>query len=310
MTIQTFSTTNRPEWLSLRHRDVTGSEVGALFNLHRYLTPAQLYAKKVSSTAAFDAVGSAVTRGQRLEKFVADQLHEEYGFAHIRKADMYYRDTECRLGGTPDYFIPSDPNAEFEILEIKTIAARDFVEKWRGGDPEGEIIPESWQLLQAQTYMYLTGAPSAKFAVLPVSDWAPMDIHIVNVVRRQGIIDKIRERAAAFWEAVDHGVVPPFDYEKDTAAIKAIYAGVTEGKEIDLRNDIEIIKDLDVLEHQKAIKKEAESTITSIENRIRAKMRDAEFAAIPNGQMTLKTVNRKECTVAATSYRQLRYKRF
>jgi predicted phage-related endonuclease len=285
-----------------RH-DITGSEAGALFGLHRYLTPAQLYANKVASSEADDASNAVQTRGMRLEPFVASIVQDRIGPMAVGKEAHYYRNAKRRIGGTPDYMIHEGNRRG--VLEVKTIGQRDFIDKWRGGDPEGEIIPEMWQLIQIQTYMWLTNSTFGKVAVMPVSDWAPLDVHIVDVPRKPEIIEELLKRVDRFWEQVRSGVPPEFNLDKDTAAIKALFGAAKPGKQIDLRSDSEMQLLLDWREKYKSIEKANKKDLERVENSIRLKLGDCESALVDGWfAVELKNVHRKEYTVAETDFRQ------
>src|SRR5258706_16077675 len=110
----------------MRKNDVTGSEVGALFDVHRYLTPAKLYALKSGAYAEEDQPDNVKSRGVKLESFVASEVELKNPNWSIAKADKYYRDVDHRLGGTPDYLVKEVTDGISQqrrngILEIKTI---------------------------------------------------------------------------------------------------------------------------------------------------------------------------------------------
>lgn len=304
MTIKVFSSLDRKMWFAMRHRDVTGSEAAALIGLHRYLTPAQLYADKIGPNREEDNQDAVKTRGARLEPFVAGVYQERHPETTIWKPDTYYRDVEARLGGTPDYLIKDEG-----VLEIKTVGQRDFVDIWQGGDPNADPVPELWQLIQCQVYMHLTNTKYAKIAVLPVGDWSPMDVIEIDVPRNQKVIDRILQECKEFWQNLEKGIVPAFDYARDHDAIKAIYPDTREGKTLDFRHDEALAKAVATLEEAKEAKRKAEKTIEQMDGYVRAQLRDAEQAIIPGGLLTLRTTHRKGFTVDASSYRTLRFKK-
>jgi predicted phage-related endonuclease len=308
-TIQKFPITDRKEWLHLRSADVTGSEVGALFDVHRYLTPAKLYARKSGAMPEDEVEGGPVKRGVRLESFVASQVMEmrKEDWASLSPGGSYYRDVEHRLGGTPDYLIRTKSD-EVGILEIKTVGHSDFLKIWRGGDPEGEIIPEPWQLLQTLTYMYLTGASFGKIAVLPVGEWEPMDIHLVDIPRREDTIASVLARTDEFWSDVDDGIMPQFNFERDMATIKALYANVKKGSMVDLRGDNEFREMLQW--HQKYANDEKVSHERKevMAANIRARMGEYEAANADGFDVSLKQQTRKAYEVKESTFRVLRIK--
>lgn len=310
-TVLQYPTANRTEWLGLRKRDVTGSEAGALLGVHAHITPLELYARKTGAVVDDIEISGPVSRGMRLESYVADAVREKGEFV-VSKELHYYRDPRIRLGGTPDFKII---RCEYDgkpqgVLEIKTVGQRDFVEKWRGGDKDGKIIPPAWMLVQMQVYLYLTDAEYGRWGVLPVGDWEPMDVVMVEAERRSDVISRILTETAKFWENVENRVMPTPDFEKDSAVIKAIYADTKVDKTIDLRYDTEIEKLLAMHAEHNAKKLAAEKSVKWISAAILSKFGDAESAIVPGfHHVTYKKHSRSGYTVAPTSYRQLNYKR-
>src|SRR5882762_1742593 len=312
VTIQKFLITDRQQWHDLRKDDVTGSEVGALFDVHRYLTPAKLYALKSGAMAEEEKTGGPIDRGVNLESFVASQVAAKHPEWSIAKATHYYRDVEHRLGGTPDYAIadrdPTSDNAGHGVLEIKTVGRSDFIRIWRGGDPEGEIIPEPWQLLQIMTYIYLTGAAYGKVAVLPVGEWEPMKVHVVDVPRSDAAIAKIIEHTDRFWGDIDEGIEPKFNFEKDMDVIKAIYANAKPGSTIDYRGDQEFAELLAWHAKYGDEEKFANERKEAVAANIRSRMGEYEVALADGWSVSLKEQHRKEFVSKATCFRVLRAK--
>lgn len=305
MSIKEFHPENRRDWLALRHRDVTGSEAAALLGLHRYTTVAKLHAEKIGPVK--DESGTSVmTRGVKLEKFVADELKNSGVFKDIVKAGVYFRDVEVNLGGTPDYFIKV--GSDTGILEIKTVGQRDFVQNWQGGDPNADPVPEPWQMVQLLTYIYLAKADFGKIAVLPVGDWSPMDIQIVDVPYRESIIDRLRNECLAFWKRIERGETPPIDFNdgRDLDAIKAIYGTAKPGKE--LRGTKELRTAIDAWETAKEEERLAGKSKKEMETYIRSLIGDAETVHVPGGILTAKNTHRDAYNVAACDFRTLRFK--
>jgi predicted phage-related endonuclease len=310
LTIQRFPIADRQQWLGLRKNDVTGSEVGALFDLHRYLTPAKLYALKSGAMVEEEKADGVMSRGVKLESFVASEVAAKHPEWQVAKATNYYRDVEHRIGGTPDYVMydKESDHVGKGILEIKTVGRSDFIRIWRGGDPEGEIIPEPWQLLQLTTYMYLTGAAFGKVAVLPVGEWEPMEVHVVDVKRNEGAIEQIIDRVDLFWNDIDEGIVPGFNYEKDMDVIKAMYANVKEGPTLNYRGDEEFRDTVALYAKYAEEEKHAKERKEVMAAKIRASMGEREFAVTDGWDISLKEQHRKEYVAKATSFRVLRTK--
>lgn len=306
-------TDDRDAWLAERRKDVTGSEIGALFGVHRYLTPAQLYAEKIGALPDDKQLTGPLVRGVKLESFVAEEIGRRHPEWQVYKATNYYRDKKHRVGGTPDYLVNCGPITNrnpHRVLEIKTVGASDFLNIWRGGDPEGEICPEPWQIMQCLTYQHLTGWQGGIIAVMVVGEWAPLEIHEIQVPRNDKLIDRMLNRVGDFWEAVDGGHVPEFDYSRDMATIKALYASAIPGTNLDLTWDTELPILLHEREGLKTREREAKRELEEVEARIRAKIGDAESVTAAGGwEITLKNQHRAGYTVAPCDFRVLRAKR-
>lgn len=304
---------NDPEtWLANRREDVTGSQVGALLVNHRYLTPAKLYAEKIGALPDDGPKNAGPkTRGQRLEKLVAEMVAEKHPDWQIHKATDYYRDKEIKLGGTPDYFIWDSRTQRSRVLEIKTVGASDFRSIWRGGDPEAKPIPEAWQILQCLTYQYLTGFRGGMIAVMPVGEWEPLDVYEIDVPYNEKVIERIKEKVLEFWTNIARGTVPEFNYTRDAAVIKALYASADPDlPTLDLSADPEAHILLTRLETLRAQRKVTEDAEEETKARIHAKIGDAEAAFVPGFEyVTLRNQCRREHVVKEANFRVLRMKR-
>jgi predicted phage-related endonuclease len=305
---------DRAQWLKTRMQDVTGSDVGALFGCHPWKTVADLYAEKIGAYPSPDeAPAGPKARGTRLEKFVAGEIADRNPEWTVVKETDYYRDPETRLGGTPDYELyTSAPNPGSRcVLEIKTVAERDFKNIWKDPScPEAPPLPPVWILLQATTYMYLTGAPAAKIGVMPIGEWSSFDPIVIDVPRNENVIREIKTRVAKFWDAVERGEPPEFDFDRDMPAIKALYGSADPGKIVDLRQDSVMTDLLFERDRLKASLKNDETLLEPVEAQIRARIGDAETALV-NGfsSVTLKSQHRREHLVKASDFRVLRAKK-
>ena len=151
MTVERIPAGDRAAWLALRKRDVTASEIAALFDAHPYKTRFGLYADKTG--AGVDAGDNpAMRRGRILEPAVAEAWFEERR-ERLVKCDEYLRCSVRRIGATPDYTRPNG-----EPVELKTVAPERW-EEW------GNTPPLAYQL-QALVQAMLMDAPRAWLAVM------------------------------------------------------------------------------------------------------------------------------------------------
>lgn len=297
--IQSRPITNRAEWLAWRRQDVTASTVGALFGVHPYTTALRLYAEK-RGVEFEDKDNAAMRRGRWLEPAVAKAVSELKPEWKIGTPGAYLRDTDLRLGATPDFFIHTDPRG-LGVLQCKTCAPSVYEREWLGGTE----IP-FWIVLQTLTECLLSEAKFGAVAVMLV-DPHNIDCKILEVPRHPAAEMKIIERVNDFWDAVEHGVEPEPDYARDTAVIRALTAKATAGKELDLASHNELPEMLETRAKLMARIKQDEARCEAIENEVRHILGDAEIATGLNGwRITYKTTDFKGYEVKPRSQRVLR----
>ena len=67
----------REEWLALRRRDVTASQIAALLGVHPYVTPYQLWAEKTGKLIPVQDDNAVLRRGRLLEAVAVQMAAEE-----------------------------------------------------------------------------------------------------------------------------------------------------------------------------------------------------------------------------------------
>jgi predicted phage-related endonuclease len=303
MTIDRIPIVDQEQWLELRRADVTASVVAALFGLHPHITIGQLHLMKAGiDLPGPDPESAVIRRGNDLEPVVASMIARDHPTWRIRKTNEYYRDAAKRLGATPDYFVTDPERKGRGNLQIKTVGSAAYKKHW------AENIPPTWIALQSAVEMMLTKAPWGIIGALQFSeyDW---ELHTFHVDRHPAAEQRIVDRVAEFWAAVDSGQQPTIDYERDGALISILYPREVPGKQIDLTGDNRIGELLEQRETVREALRITERQCETIENEIKAKIGDAESALVHGWRVTFKNVTKKEYTVRASSYRQLRCKR-
>jgi predicted phage-related endonuclease len=301
--IERIPITSRKQWLAERQRDVTASTVGALLGVHPYTSPLGLYLHKTGTIEADAEDTPAMRRGRLLESVAAQMLREDRPNWQIQyPVGLYFRDTEARLGATPDCFA-TDENGKRGVVQFKSVEASVVRRIWR--DEDGTITPPLWIVCQAIVEAHLTGALWAAVAALVVG--FGIDLHLIEVPIHAGIIDRIKAEVAAFWDRVARKDPPPADYARDGRLIAKLFPQ-SDGRIIDLSAD-NMIPVLAVEDDFLAgeIKKRKERR-DAIKTELLAKLGAASGATFQGGFVSAKTVNREAYSVAATSYRDLRIK--
>src|SRR5262245_42477416 len=98
---------SRDQWLQLRQQDVTASDIAPVLGLHPDRTIAKVWAEKtglISPTPSSEFLEYRLS----LEAAAIDWLQRKRPTWDIRRAGVYLRDPELRMGATPDA-VATDP---------------------------------------------------------------------------------------------------------------------------------------------------------------------------------------------------------
>lgn len=282
MTREIIEITGKGQWLSLRQKDVTASRIGALFDVHKYLTREDL-ARDLRGERV-NLVNSAMRRGIILEPAVAAAVAEEYPDWQITKAATYHRIPDARLGATPDYFV-----GEAGLLQCKTVSSQEW-DGWQGRVP-------LFYTLQTLTEMLVCEKTEGWLAVLVAAGNFPL--HMFPVERHAAAEAKILAAVAEWWRAFDAGEIA------GPAPSDEIAADVDDGSHVDLSGDNE----LSVLLPERATLKADESRITArlkeVDAFVKARIGAARTAWCNGYFIEYPTIQRKGYEVKAGSYRRL-----
>ena len=305
MAIERIKITDAAQWHNLRRADVTASVVGALFGAHDFATPFSLSLAKTGRAPDVEET-PAMQRGRLLEPVAVQllrEMHPDWKVIHNAADGYYFRDTDARIGATPDVLVLKAPGRGPGIVQIKSVEASIYRRKWLvDGEPEAPL----WIALQATLEAYLTGAKWA--AVGPLVVGHGVDMPLIEVPLVDGVIDAIKARAAEFWRDVEEGREPEIDYERDGALLDTLYADGDEEGEVDLTGDERVVELLAAREAALADRREVERRITIIDAEVKAKMGDAVVAHLPGGRRIVwRKQRRAGGYVAPSNSRTLRY---
>ncbi|HEY2243421.1 MAG TPA: YqaJ viral recombinase family protein [Xanthobacteraceae bacterium] len=282
----------------MRKRDVTASTIGALYGVHPYLTALKLYMQH-SGVEFSDADNPVLRRGRLMEPAAALAVGEQRPDWLLEKSQFYFRDPDCRLGATPDYFIHGDERG-LGVLQLKTAAPSVFEREWQDGKTP------LWIELQVTTEAALTGAAFAVVAALKVDAYdlscVIREVELLPVVQQ-----RIRDAVKQFWNDVEAGREPDPDYGKDAELLALIAPHEVPGKSIDLGGDNELLGLLDQREAIMAQLSRFDDRKQEIETQIKYLMRDADrIVGLPGWSITWKSYHRDQYTVPAKDIRTLR----
>jgi len=289
--------------------DVTASDVPAVCGEGMYGSATRVWALKRGLIPVLEE-NDAMRRGRWGEAAVFEAIADENPDWEIRRAKVYLRDTEARLGATPDGAAIIPQRNGIIVVQCKVVAAPVFRRDWLdNSDDDAQFgaatVPLAYQL-QTLTEAMLAEAAAAVLAVLVV-DTFKWTLRLFDVERHAGAETMIRDKVGAFWrDYLDPGVQPPVDPARDEQLVKALYPQ-DDGSTIDLAGDPRLPELLDERDEIKARLKADKDRCDAIETDLKAKLGEATYGRISDGRIiSWRLQHRKSYEVAATSYRVLR----
>lgn len=300
--IEQFTLQTREEWLNKRMHDLTASVIPALYDLHPYVTLYEVYHEKKGKNLR--EINGAMVAGTYMEPAIVQYLMDQnptWEFHHSSKEFIYYRDSEARIGATPDVIV-NHPTKGKGVIQVKTTNYQNFKKSWHEND---EIVVPDWIKIQTLVEAHLTSSYWAAVAVATLDPW---NVSLIEVDAQCGLIEAIKAKAKDFWRAFDAGEEPSPDYLRDAKTIQKLSPPSLPGKSIDLTGNNRIGElILNRAKYQK-LKKSSEDAMKAIDAEVTILMGDAEVANLRDGKsISWITTNRKSYTVEASTSRRLKY---
>ena len=249
MTREIILPADEQAWLALRCRDLTSTDIPALFGMSPYKTLFELWHEKRSGERPAFVVSDRMRWGSRLESVIAHGIADDQGWT-IRPMKEYSRIPLERLGSSFDFRVLSAPITfsevapnvasngfcmpdwpEDSILEIKTVDARAFASGWIV-EPDFIEAPAHIEL-QVQHQLLVSGLPRAVIGVLVGGN----DVRLLHRVADIPTHDAIRAAAADFWESIAENDPPDPTMPRDAAAVIRMNAYAEPGKFLDARDN-------------------------------------------------------------------------
>lgn len=289
------------EWLAWRQEDITASVVAALWNAHPYETIYGLAAQRLGLHMPEPLSSPILSRGREFQEIVGRYVQRKYPSWTLTPGNVYLRDPEARLGGTPDFFCETE-DGKIGVIEAKTVASLWFRQHWADGVPE-------WIVLQCLTCAMLAGADFGLVAALVIDPWRwPPEMHDYPVARHPDAEKAIYQGVRNFWAALERKEMPTPDFTRDRGLIAAMFQHATPGKIIDLSGDNRMPELLAEHAKAKADLRELEKKVKALAAEAKQKIGDAEVVTgVPGwSRITCKEVSVKEKIVKAYSFRNLR----
>lgn len=298
MSVDRIAITSREQWLNLRRRDVTASDVSVVCGESKWKSPLRLYHEKVGDVPE-DAETPIMYRGRIMEPAVIAAVKEAHPEWCVIQPKVYLRDPKIRIGATPDAIAVVPGETEDTVLQCKVVNQRTFDAEWQEGPPL------QYQL-QTLTELHLWGGARAYVCAL-VDTGFKSELKLFDIARHDAAYAVICEKVKDFWAAAEAGEVPEADYAMDLGLVKFLHPPQADGPPLDLTTDNRLAELLprraELALEAKRIEKELDAT----EAEIIDKLRGASLADCPGGwRVTYKRINRKGYTVKDSSFAQLR----
>lgn len=253
------------EWLHLRSRDITSTQVGALFGCSPYSTPFELYHRLKTQEVTVIGENERMRWGNVLEPAIANEIAREQGWK-IRRAPEYIRLPMLHVGASFDFFIEEPFDG---ILEIKNVDPLVFRDDWKPGD-DGSFEAPLHIEFQVQTQLMVSGKKNLYLGVLVGGNK-----HFL--LKREPdlkVHEAIRTQAAELWRRIAHDDPPPINFARDMAIVSRIYGYAEPGKVIE--SDFEIDQLADGYTTLSAEMKQLEERRNEMKARILMKIGEAE----------------------------------
>lgn len=242
------------EWLALRHRHVSSTEVAALFGLSPYLTAFELATIKKQDVPPDDLeTNERAEWGLCLQDAIARRIAVRYG-VRVRAINAYATHSyeHCRMGASFDYEIVgvSNDDAQFSgdailremylrhgagILEIKNVDALVFRDRWVR-DEDGGIEAPAHIEIQVQHQLACISRFWAAVGVLVGGN----RLELLIRERDDDVHKALRIKCESFWDDLRRGVMPPVDLPADAAVVAKLYRYAEPGKVLDAQGDVEL----------------------------------------------------------------------
>ena len=199
---------SREQWLKERTKDVTSTEVSALYGLSPYMSEFELYHQKRDGLVVSIEPNERMRWGNRLESAIAHGAAEDQGW-DIAPLNVYMRDLDVKIGSSFDFQINSKSDG-LGILEIKNVDWLQYRQNWID-DGNGNIEAPEHIELQIQHQMEVSGYAWTALVALVGGN----EQKVVLRNRDKEIGADIRQRVNEFWQRIQNNTPPAADYTMD-----------------------------------------------------------------------------------------------
>lgn len=231
---------DKQEWLEERAKDITSTEIAALFGISPYLTEYELWHRKKNNLIVEIEENERMKWGTRLQDAIAAGVAEEQGW-NIRRMNEYMRLEIMGLGSSFDFSI--EPNhdepinvGELGLLEIKNVDGLQFKQGWIVDGDNVEAPPHIE--LQVQHQLLVSGRQYAYIGALIGGN----NLILIKREASKKVHDAICHKTALFWLSIKGNIQPDPNFQTDSSFIASLYNYSEPGKVVDVAENEQIVK--------------------------------------------------------------------
>jgi len=220
------------EWLQLRTKDVTSTEVSCLFNCSPYSTTFELWHRKKKGAHVDIDVSERMKWGSRMEATIAHGIAEDKGWL-VEPFKKYGRLPQHRMGSSFDFYVRKEPNQKGGVLEIKNVDGMIYKKNWLE-DEEGSVEAPPHIELQLQHQMLVSGAEWGVIGAL-------VGGNRVVLIEREADVEmhkKMLEACDLFWRSIKDDKPPEINFERDAEFLAMLYPDAEEGSIVEATEDL------------------------------------------------------------------------
>lgn len=296
---------SRHEWLALRQDDLTASEAGALWGVHKYTTRRRIAVQKLYGET--EEQSAIMRRGKIMEPAVAEAIVVDCGWSP-RRCPSYLRgraaDPLVRLGASRDYMLDEIAVADLLghdktrasalagglearmgedlslVVECKNLDPGVHAREWMDGPPVYTVVQAAQQAL-------LADADGALVAALLEN--RSRDLYLYYVPREPEFELRLIEEVREFWRGFSAGDMPPVE-AGDNEFMRDYYPTSRDEATVNLTDEAAVWVPLaEERERRKMQQKIEQRRIDEIEAALKDQLGDAARGILPGWSMTWKS---------------------
>lgn len=238
--IEIIEPSNEQAWLELRTKDITSTEVSALFGLSPYMTYFELWHRKKNQQYVRIEENERMFWGTMLQDAIAAAIAKKEDWT-VRRMTEYIRNPEFRIGASFDFSIEmyhskDTPVGNFNdprgLLEIKNVDGLVFKNTW-SKDDEGEIEAPLHIELQIQHQLLCCERSFTHLGALIGGN----NLVMFKRVPDMKVFNAIKNKVSEFWHSIDNNIEPSPNFNTDADFLKSLYSFAEPGTVIDASND-------------------------------------------------------------------------